>query len=208
MSRVLGECYAIGRELNYEPDETQLVSAVARATGRTMEEVAYDLLCEGEGDGVLINFSMNYVGGSLDATYEMLSDPNTVSGLSDGGAHLQLVCDAAMPTFQLSFWARDRSRGPTIPIETIINKVTGQLAALYGLDDRGILAPGRRADINVIDFDKLESDLPRMVFDMPAGGPRFVQISSGYRATLVNGVVTRRNDVATGATPGRLVRAH
>src|SRR5579863_1914707 len=208
MARVLPGCFAIGQALDYEPDPSRRIDAIAEATGRTMEEVAYDLLAAGDGSGVIIDFAMNFIDGKLDAAFELMADPDTVSGLSDGGAHLQLVCDAAMPTFQLSFWARDRSRGPTLPVERVVGKLTGELAALYGLDDRGTLAAGKRADINVIDFDKLHSDIPRMVFDLPSGGPRLVQSSRGYRATLVNGIVTRRNDVATGAKPGRLVRGH
>ena len=207
MARILPGCFAIGQELDYEPDPSRRIDAIAQATGRTMEEVAYDLLAEGDGSGVIIDFAMNFVDGKLDAAFEMMADPDTVSGLSDGGAHMQLVCDGAMPTFHLAFWARDRSRGPTLPLERVVAKLTGELAALYGLDDRGTLAPGKRADINVIDFDQLDSDIPRMVFDLPSGGPRLLQFSRGYRATLVNGVVTRRNDVATGARPGRLIRA-
>ena len=207
LARILPGCYAIGHELDYEPDASKRIDAVAAATGRTMEEVLYDVLAEGDGAGVAIEFAMNYVGGNLDAAYQQMIDPNTVSGLSDGGAHLPLVCDGGITTFQLSFWARDRTRGPTLPVEKVVNKLTGDLASLYGLKDRGTITLGKRADINVIDFDTLASDIPRMHFDLPSGGPRLLQASQGYRATLVNGVITRRNDASTGAKPGRLIRA-
>ena len=172
-----------------------------------MAEVVYDVLAEGDGGGLLIDFAMNYVGGNLDAAYELLTDSATVSGPGDGGAHLPLVCDGAMTTFHLSFWARDRRRGPTLPLEHVVRKLTGEPAALYGFADRGTIAVGQRAGLNVIDFEMLESDLPNMMFDLPSGGPRLVQTSRRYRATLVNGVVTRSDDAPTGAKPGRLVRA-
>ncbi|TVV76265.1 amidohydrolase family protein [Sphingomonas solaris] len=207
LRRILPGCYAIGHRLDYEPDASRRVDAIAAETGRTMAEVVYDVLAEGDGGGILIDFAMNYVDGGLDAAHALLADPNTVSGLSDGGAHLPLVCDGASPTFHLTFWARDRARGPVFPIEKMVNKLTGEPAALYDLDDRGTIAVGKRADINVIDFDRLASALPEMVFDLPSGGPRLLQFSQGYRATLVNGVVTRRDDAATGAKPGRLLRA-
>lgn len=206
--RIMPGTYVIGRALDYEPDASRRVDAVAQATGRTQAEVVYDVLAEGDGSGLLIDFALNYTGGNLDTAYALLADPVTVSGLGDGGAHLPITCDAAMTTFHLSFWARDRKRGPTLPLELIVHKLTGDPAALYGLSDRGTLTVGKRADINVMVFDELNSELPRMAFDLPSGGPRLVQLSRGYRATLVNGVVTRRNDKATGAKPGRLVRAN
>ncbi len=206
LTRILPSSFAIGHTLDYEPDASRRIDAIAAATGRTLPEVAYDTLAEGDGGGLIINFSMNYVGGNLDMVHELMADPDTVSGLGDAGAHMPLVCDGALTTFQLAFWARDRKRGPTLPLEQVVAKLTGQLAELYGLDDRGVIAVGKRADINVIDFDRLKSALPQMLFDLPKGGPRLLQYSSGYRATLVNGVATRRDDKATGATPGRLVR--
>jgi N-acyl-D-aspartate/D-glutamate deacylase len=131
----------------------------------------------------------------------------TVSGLGDGGAHLALIADASMPTFGLSFWSRDRTRGDRIPVELSVHKQTGKAAQLYGLADRGTIEIGKRADINVIDFARLGIDPPEMRFDLPKGAGRMMQKGHGYLATMVGGTITRRNDEATGARPGRLVRA-
>jgi N-acyl-D-aspartate/D-glutamate deacylase len=130
-----------------------------------------------------------------------------ISGLSDAGAHAKFICDGALPSWQLAFWARDRKRGPTIPLETIVRKLSGANAELYGLDDRGTLEVGTRADVNVIDHAQLALDLPEMLHDLPSGAPRLIQRASGYLATIVNGTIIRRNDEETGARPGRLVRA-
>jgi N-acyl-D-amino-acid deacylase len=204
--RIMPGTFAIGQALDYEPPASRRIEAVAGATGRAMEEVVYDTLAESDGNGLLIDFAMNYTDCNLNAAYELLADPITVSGLGDGGAHLPMTCDAAMTTFHLSFWARDRARGSRLPPEAVVRKLTGDPAQLYGLDDRGLIKVGKRADINIIDLNKLESELPHMVFDLPSGGPRLVQKSRGYLATLVSGVVTRRDDQATGALPGRLIR--
>jgi N-acyl-D-amino-acid deacylase len=136
----------------------------------------------------------------------MMANPITLAGLGDGGAHLLLSCDAAMPTFQLAFWTRDRKRGPKFSIENMVHRMTQDGADLFGFHDRGTLTVGKRADINVIDFDGLALDIPRMQFDLPEGGGRLVQRSRGYLATMVNGVTTRRHDAETGTRPGRLVR--
>lgn len=138
---------------------------------------------------------------------EMLLHPDTVTGLSDAGAHVTLICDASMPTTQLTFWARDRRKGERLPVELLVHKQTGRNADLYGLSDRGRLRPGLRADINVIDLDNLSVAPPKAFRDLPAGGTRLIQPVRGYVATMVNGVVTRRHDADTGARPGRLVRS-
>jgi N-acyl-D-aspartate/D-glutamate deacylase len=138
----------------------------------------------------------------------MLESPITIAGLGDGGAHSRVICDASLPTFGLTFWARDRKRGATLPIERMVKKQTHDNARLYSLTDRGTLAPGLRADINVIDFARLRLHVPRIVHDLPAGGPRMLQGSTGYLATMVNGTITRRNDEDTGMRPGRLMRWH
>jgi N-acyl-D-amino-acid deacylase len=171
-----------------------------------MEEVAYDTFCMDDGRHAVVKFILNYTDGNLDSAYEMLKDPSTVSGLGDGGAHLTMICDSAMTTFHLSFWSRDRTRGPKLPIETMVHKLTGKPAQLYGLGDRGIIAPGLRADLNLIDFANIGNDMPEMFFDLPKGGGRMLQHGRGYLGTMVGGVMTRENDAATGAKPGRLVR--
>ncbi len=204
--QVLNRFYVLGWPLDYEPDESKRLDVIAARSGRTMPEVLYDVLSEGEGDGAAIYFALNYTHENLDAAYEMLKHPRSLSGNSDSGAHLQLICDSAIPTFHLSFWARDRVRGPKLPPEWMIAKLTGQLAEVYGFQDRGLLKPGRRADINVIDFERIGNSRPEMVFDLPLGGKRYLQRGRGYLATIVNGVVTREKDQDTGARPGRLLR--
>ncbi|RYG24702.1 MAG: D-aminoacylase, partial [Burkholderiales bacterium] len=134
------------------------------------------------------------------------AQPNVVCGLGDGGAHVKLITDPALPTFQLAFWTRDRTRGERLPIEMAVNKLSAVGAELYGLSDRGILAPGMRADINVIDTDRLDLSAPHMAHDLPGGAARLLQRSQGYLATLVAGVATRLNDAETGERPGRLLR--
>jgi N-acyl-D-aspartate/D-glutamate deacylase len=198
--------YVMSQPLDYEPDESRRLDNVAASTGRRMDEVLYDLLTEGEGYGIAGQFAYNFSGGNLDAPYQMMQHKLVLTGGGDGGAHLLMMADAAMPTFQLAFWARDRKRGPKLPLEAMVHRLSGDPAALYEMHDRGILAPGKRADINVIDFDALSLDLPRMQFDLPEERGRFVQRSKGYLATMVNGELTRRFDQDTEARPGRLLR--
>jgi N-acyl-D-amino-acid deacylase len=204
---VLERFYVLEPPIDYEPDLGKRLDVIAKASGRTMDEVLYDTLAEGDGSRMTADFAMNFTGGNLDSVHDMLAHPSTVSGLGDGGAHLMMICDAAMTTFHLSFWSRDRHRGPTLPIEQTVFKITGKAAEVYGLRDRGEIAVGKRADINVIDFEQLANEMPEMVFDLPLGSGRLVQRAKGYRATMVNGVVTRRDDLDTGARPGRLVRS-
>ena len=148
----------------------------------------------------------NYVEFSLDNVLTMMRHPLALAGLSDGGAHVGTVCDASFSTFLLSYWARDRVKGDRLSLEQVVHMLSGANAAHGGFHDRGILAPGKRADINVIDFDRLALKPPHMVRDLPAGGQRLLQDAVGYRATLVAGVPVLENDVLTGARPGRLVR--
>jgi N-acyl-D-aspartate/D-glutamate deacylase len=137
---------------------------------------------------------------------EMLTDEGSVIGVADGGAHVGLICDAGAPTFLLSHWGRDRTRGPRLPLEFLVRKHTRDTALAYGLRDRGVLAPGYRADLNVIDFGALRLRKPEVVYDLPAGGRRLVQRADGYRHTFVAGTETLRDGEHTGALPGRLVR--
>jgi N-acyl-D-amino-acid deacylase len=143
---------------------------------------------------------------NLDVIHSMITHPGVIVGGSDGGAHVRFICDAALPTFALVHWVRDRTRGARIPLESMVHKLTLEPASLYGFDDRGVIAPGKRADINVIDLEGLRLAPPRPVHDLPGKGLRLLQDSQGYAATLVNGVITRRNDRDTGARPGRLLR--
>lgn len=205
-ARMLDTLYVMSMPIDYEPSERTRLDHVATEAGRPMDEVLYDLLSEGDGTRLALQYVHNYVRGSLDDTYQLMQRPRVLAGLGDGGAHLGISCDGAMPTFQLTFWARDRKRGPKLSLELIVRRLTADGADLHGLSDRGILAPGRRADINVIDLEALAVDMPRMHFDLPEGGSRFVQSSTGYLATMVNGEVTRRFDADTGLRPGRLIR--
>ena len=196
--------FVLGDPPDYEPTRDRSIAGIAEATGRDPWEVLYDCVASGE---LLLGAFTNYAQTSQDHLREMLDDPETVLGLSDGGAHVRFICDASLPTYLLTHWVRDRSRGATLPIETVVHKQTAATAAVVGLTDRGTLEPGKRADINVIDLERLTLHPPRPVDDLPAGGRRILQPATGYVATIVNGVVTRRDDADTGARPGRLVRA-
>jgi N-acyl-D-amino-acid deacylase len=193
--------------LDYEPAPEDRLEALAARAGVSMEAYLYDHYTAGDGTNVCASHVLNFVGGGLDGTYDMLRRDITASGLADGGAHMKMICDASMPTFMLSYWGRDRKRGPTLPLEHLVRKLSLKNAELYGLTDRGRIAPGMRADINVIDHDRLELHMPRIAHDLPKGSQRMLQGSSGYLATMVGGVITRRNDADTCARPGRLIRS-
>ncbi len=199
--------FPLGDPPGYEPTEEASAASVASRVGKRPEEVVYDWMLERDGKQFLFAPLANYVDCNFDALREMLLHPNTVQGLSDGGAHCGLICDASMPTYLLSYWVRDRRRGERIPLEHAVRLQTHNTAKVYGFDDRGTLEVGKKADINVIDFDKLHVPAPEMVFDLPAGGRRLVQRAEGYRATIVAGTVTFEDGTHTGALPGGLVRA-
>ena len=198
--------YPMGDQPDYEPGPDQSLAAMAEREGRSPAEIAYDLLLERDGKGILYLPVLGYARGDLEDMREMMLHPQSVFGLSDGGAHCGLICDASIPTYLLTHWARDRERGEKIPIETLVHCQTQKTATFYGMDDRGVLAPGMKADVNVIDFDNLTIRAPEMIYDLPAGGRRLVQEIEGYRYTIVSGEVTRRNGEDTGARPGRLIR--
>jgi N-acyl-D-aspartate/D-glutamate deacylase len=149
---------------------------------------------------------LNYADGSLDPSYEMLTHPDTVPGLSDGGAHVGMICDGSFPTSNLTHWTRDRTRGPKIPLERMVKAQTRDTAQAVGLYDRGLIMPGYRADLNVIDYGRLALKSPEVAHDLPAGGRRLIQRAEGYVATLIAGEVTYRDGKPTGALPGRLLR--
>jgi len=198
--------YALG-DNDYEPDPANSIRAIAKREERSPREVALDVLLEKDGQGFLHRPVMGYADGNLDPTYELLKSPLTVPGGGDGGAHVATICDAGAPTFMLTHWVRDRSRGPRLPLEHIVRKQTLDAANLYGLQDRGRIAAGLRADINMIDFDRLDPGRLHMVHDLPTGAPRLMQKASGYIATLVAGEVVTRDGEDTGSRPGRLIRA-
>ena len=200
--------YRLGPDLDYEPGREASVAAIAAATGADPFAVAYDLMLEDGGRNFLLFPLLNYGRGSYDGLHDMMRDPMTVQGLGDGGAHCGIVCDASMTTYMLTHWAHDRTRGPRLPIEWVVRRLTRDPAQLYGLDDRGALTPGRRADVNVIDFDALRLRQPEEVHDLPAGAGRLVQRSDGYAATIVAGEIVVDHGELTDARPGRVVRSH
>jgi N-acyl-D-aspartate/D-glutamate deacylase len=195
--------FPLGDDLDYEPTEDRSVAGIAAATGKDPYEVLYDELATGR---FLLGAFTNYAQATGEPLREMITHPDTVMGLSDGGAHVKMICDASAPTYLLTHWARDRERGERIPVEVIVQKQAAGTAAAVGLTDRGTVEVGKKADLNVIDFDRLTLHAPRSVPDLPAGGRRVLQDATGYVATIVDGVVVRRNDADTGARPGRLVR--
>ena len=196
--------FPLGDPPDYEPTRDRSIAGIAEATGSDPWEVLYDHLAAGE---LLLGAFTNYAQGNEDHLAEMLAHPDTVVGLSDGGAHVKMICDASAPTYLLTHWVRDRSRGERLSLETVIAKQAAGTAAVVGLNDRGTIEVGKKADLNVIDLDHLALHAPRSVDDLPAGGRRILQDATGYVATVVSGVVTRRDDRDTGARPGRLVRA-
>jgi N-acyl-D-aspartate/D-glutamate deacylase len=202
----LQRVFVLGEPPDYEPTPDRSVAAIAESVGRDPMAVLYDEMAAGGGKGLLMLPFFSYSYGNHDAIREMLTHPAGVAGLGDGGAHCGVICDASMPTYLLTHWARDRRRGPTLDLEWVVRKQTKDTAELYGFDDRGVIGTGKRADLNVIDFDRLQLSQPTVVYDLPAGGRRLIQRATGYTATIVGGAVTRRNSIDTGARPGRLHR--
>ena len=189
----------------YEPEPGSSIADRAIREGRSPAEVAYDLMLENDGKGMLYVAFGNWPGDDLEHMFDYFDDPHAVIGLGDGGAHYGLVCDSSYPTFVLSHWTRDR-KGRKLSIEKAVHLMSAQPAAIIGLNDRGIIAPGYRANINVIDHARLTLHGPEIVDDLPGGGRRLDQRASGYRYMLVSGEVVTRDDVPTGLLPGRLVR--
>jgi N-acyl-D-aspartate/D-glutamate deacylase len=198
--------YRLGEPANYEPAPEESFAGLAETEGRTPQEVAYDTLLENDGRALIYHPLFNYGPGDLSFVKEMLEHPHTTFGLSDGGAHCGVISDASFPTTLIQHWGRDRTRGPKIPLERLVSMQTKETAELVGLLDRGVLAPGYKADVNVIDFDGLTLHEPTVTYDLPAGGRRLLQRASGYETTVVAGQVAFRNGEPTGALNGRLVR--
>ena len=207
LAALYGKTFPIGDPPDYEPPYEASIEALAKRAGREPEDVLYDKLLEKDGLELLLVPVLNYSDLSCDPIREMLLHPRAALGLGDGGAHCGIICDASIPTFMLTHWVRDRKRGPTLPLELVIRRMTRDTADLYGLPDRGSIAPGQKADLNLVDFTRLQLEPPRMAHDLPAGGARFLQRARGYEATLVSGEVVSLRDEPTGALPGRLIRA-
>jgi len=198
--------FLMGDRPDYEQTPDRTVEALAAARGVSPELVALEHLLTNEGRGMLYLPFLNYADGSLAACHGMLSDPNTIPGLSDGGAHVGMICDGSFPTSNLTHWTRDRTRGPKLSLERMVQLQTRSTAEALGLRDRGLVARGYRADLNVIDYDRLALLAPEVLHDLPAGGRRLMQRARGYEATIVAGMVTYRDGDPTGALPGRILR--
>ena len=206
IGQAFARTYVLDDAYDYEPHTSNSLAARAQAQKRGPWALALEALMANEGKGLLTHTFENYTEGSLEVIREMLVDEATIMGLGDGGAHVCTICDSSSPTFLLTHWARDRSRGQQLPLEFLVRKQTRDTAAAYGLQDRGVLAPGYRADLNVIDFERLRLCKPEVVYDLPAGGRRLTQRAQGYRHTFVAGTETLCDDEHTGALPGRLLR--
>jgi N-acyl-D-aspartate/D-glutamate deacylase len=197
--------YELGKYPDYEPQQQDSLMSRARGEGRTPAELVYDILISDEGRGMIQQPFSNYFDGSLDAVREMLTHPYTLPGLGDGGAHVGSICDSSFTSTLLQYWVRDRPYD-RLPIEFVFQRHARDNARWVGLDDRGVLAPGYRADVIVVDLDNLRMHRPEVVYDLPGGGHRFQQWVDGYRHTFVNGVETYADGIPTGELPGRLVR--
>jgi N-acyl-D-amino-acid deacylase len=206
VTRSFDKMFLFDETIDYEPGPDQSVAAVARRTGKSPQEVAYDAMLQNHGRAMLYFPLFNYANTNLDILHKLHTHPQTRMGLSDAGAHCGAICDGGMPTFMLTHWTRDRERGPKIPLEHIIRRQTSETASTFGLFDRGVIAPGYKADINLIDYQNLQFQKPELVYDLPAKGRRLLQHAKGYHTTICSGTVIVENDKLTGDRPGHLLR--
>jgi len=208
ITRDFHKLYPLGHDhANYEPRFEDSVAGIAKATGRSPEDVAYDLMLEDGGKKKFYFPLYNYTDNNLDVVREMITHPASLLGLGDAGAHCGYICDASYPTYLITHWSRDRERGPKLGLEFLVHAQTQRNARGLGMTDRGALLAGMKADINLIDYAKLNLGAPQMTYDLPAGGRRLVQSATGYEATFVAGELVMEKGKATGALPGRLVRS-
>ena len=198
--------FPLGDPPDYEPRPETSVAAMARARGVDVQALCYDLMMEKDGRAILNRPLLNYADGDFTVIREMMTHPHTLMGLGDGGAHVGYICDASCMTHMIAHWTRDRTRGPKVPLEFAVKRITRDSALALGLADRGLVAPGMKADLNVIDYGRLQLKRPEMRYDLPAGGKRLMQEADGYVATILSGQPTYREGQAMAALPGRLVR--
>ena len=203
---LMGLVFPLGEKPNYEPTFDDSIAGIAKMRNQDVMEVMYDMLIDGEGKELFYQPLGGYQGYSLDYQKKLLEHPNVLFGLSDGGAHCGVIADAGMPTFIMTHWGRDRTRGEKLSLEFIVKSLTSSTAEVFGMYDRGSLEIGKIADINIIDFNALRLHRPEAVFDLPAGGRRLVQRAEGYEITIKTGEVIFDNGIHTGALPGKLVR--
>ena len=206
LERMADRIWPIGDDLDYEPPLHTSVGAIAARTGRSTGDVLYDMILERPADALFMIPVNNYAHNTFDALHEMITHPQAVLGLADGGAHVAIICDASIPTTMLTHWTRDRTRGPKLSLPFVVKRQTHDTAALYGLHDRGLLCAGYKADVNIIDYDNLRLRMPEMAYDLPGGARRLVQKADGYVATIVSGAVVSRDGAFTGELPGRVLR--
>ena len=206
VARLFGEAYVLGDPADYEQPRERSVAGRAAALGVDAASLAYDLLLEEEGRAMLYLPSTNYLDANYDNVREMITHPHAIVSLGDGGAHYGMICDSSYSTYLLTHWVRDRTRGERVALPWAIKALTSVPAQGFGFSDRGLLAAGMKADLNVIDLDRLTLPGPEVADDLPGGGSRTVQRAKGYVATIVSGEVTYRDGEPTGALPGRLVR--
>lgn len=198
--------YLLGDPPNYEPTEEESIAAIARRTGQDPRALAYDTMMQNNGKELIYFPNFSYETGDFSCIIEMMKAPNSIFSLADSGAHCGVLCDATAPSHILSYHVRDRERGERLNLEWAISSMTRDTARCVGLYDRGTLEVGMKADINIIDYERLQLRKPEVVFDLPAGGRRIVQEVDGYKATIVSGVPIYENGVTTGACPGKLIR--
>jgi N-acyl-D-aspartate/D-glutamate deacylase len=197
--------FPLGDPPDYEPSPERSIGAEARRRGVDPAAFAYDKLLENDGRTILYRPLSNYTHGTLETVREMMAHPNTLIGLGDGGAHVSILCDASAMTYGLTHWTRDRASG-RFPLEWMIRRLTWDNASALGLRDRGRVAVGQKADLNVIDHGRLRLHTPEVVYDLPAGGRRLMQRADGYVATILSGQIVSREGVETGNLPGQLIR--
>jgi N-acyl-D-aspartate/D-glutamate deacylase len=202
----MDKIFVLGESPDYEPGPEKSIEFLAQQGGESPESILYDKMLDYDGRALLMVALVGYKHGNLEALREMLSSSSSVFGLGDGGAHCGAICDASMTTFMLTHWARDRKRGEKIPVEWVVRKMTRETAELYGLEDRGCIKEGFKADLNIINHETLKLELPYLAHDLPGGARRLIQKAHGYEATIVSGEVTFRRGEETGARPGKVIR--